>query len=319
MDVPWSSNMSRFTNHFERFAIDLIKATKNRQKAADLLRISWDEIDGIMKRAVKRGLNRRSDDAVPYLGIDEKSFLKGHKYATVLTDITGKRVLDVAENRDSKAVDMVWKSLSDKQKQSVQAVSMDFWQAYKTGAEIHVPNAVIVHDKFHIMKYMNDAVDMVRKQEHKIYMKNKDDTLKGKKYLFLKNRENFTKEQRSDFRELNLDQLAVGRAWNRKELLRNLWNYTYEKPARNFFQKWYYSATHSRLEPVIKVAKLFKKHFENIVSFLKHRITNAFAEGINSVIQHIKASARGFRNFENYRTAILFFCGGLNLYPQETR
>ncbi|MFH2132745.1 MAG: ISL3 family transposase [bacterium] len=319
MDVPWSSNMSRFTNHFERFAIDLIKATKNRQKAADLLRISWDEIDGIMKRAVKRGLNRRSDDAVPYLGIDEKSFLKGHKYATVLTDITGKRVLDVAENRDSKAVDMVWKSLSDKQKQSVQAVSMDFWQAYKTGAEIHVPNAAIVHDKFHIMKYMNDAVDMVRKQEHKIYMKNKDDTLKGKKYLFLKNRENFTKEQRSDFRELNLDQLAVGRAWNRKELLRNLWNYTYEKPARNFFQKWYYSATHSRLEPVIKVAKLFKKHFENIVSFLKHRITNAFAEGINSVIQHIKASARGFRNFENYRTAILFFCGGLNLYPQETR
>jgi transposase len=75
MDIPWSSNMSRFTNQFERFAIDLLKATKNRQKAADLLRISWDEIDGIMKRSVKRGMKRRKDDDVPYVGIDEKSFL----------------------------------------------------------------------------------------------------------------------------------------------------------------------------------------------------------------------------------------------------
>jgi transposase len=319
MDVPWSSNMSRFTNQFERFAIDLIKATKNRQKAAELLRISWDEIDGIMKRAVKRGMARRSEEALSYVGIDEKSFLKGHRYATIFSDITGKRVLDVAENRDTKAVDTVWNSLYDKQKKGVKAVSMDFWQAYRTGAETHVPNASIVHDKFHIMKYMNEAVDTVRKQEHKIFMKNKDETLKGKKYLFLKNRRNFSKNELSDFRDLNLNQLAVGRAWNRKELLRNLWDYTYEKPARNFFRKWYYSATHSRLEPVIKVAKLFKKHFENIVSFLKHRITNAFAEGINSVIQHIKASARGFRNFQNYRSAILFFCGGLDLYPQETR
>jgi transposase len=74
-----------------------------------------------------------------------------------------------------------------------------------------------------------------------------------------------------------------------------------------------------RLSPVIKVAKLLKKHIDNIITFLKHRITNAFAEGTNSVIQHIKSSARGFRNFENYRIAIFFFCGGLNLHPQESR
>ena len=319
MNVPWSSNMSRFTNYFERFAIDLIKATKNRKKAAELLRISWDEIDGIMKRAVKRGMKRRKDETISYIGIDEKSFLSGHRYATILTDITGKRVLEVAENRDTQAVDTVWKALSYKQKENVKAVCMDFWQAYRSGAKTNAPNAEIVHDRFHIMKYMNEAVDTVRKREHKTFMKNKDDTLKGKKYLFLKNKRDFTKEERSDFRELNLNQLAVGRAWNRRELLRNLWEYSYEKSARNFFKKWYFSATHSRLEPIIKIAKMLKKHFENIVTFLKHRITNAFAEGTNSVIQLIKSSARGFRNFENYRTAILFFCGGLDLYPQESR
>jgi transposase len=155
------------------------------------------------------------------LELTKRVFFSGHRYATILTDITGKRVLDIAENRDTQAVDTVWKALSDKQKKGVKAVSMDFWQAFRTGAETHVPNAVIVHDKFHIMKYLNEAVDAVRKQEHKIFMKNKDDCLKGKKYLFLKNRKDFTKKDRSNFRDLNLTQLDVGRAWNRRELLRN--------------------------------------------------------------------------------------------------
>lgn len=316
LDVPWAVEMSRFTKLFERLAIDMLQATKNRKSAAELLRITWDEANGIMQRAVKRGMERRTEKEVPYIGIDEKSFLKGHKYATIMTDITGKRVLEVAENRDTEAVDTVWKSLSDKQIKGIKAVSMDFWQAFINGAETHAPDATIVHDKFHIMKYMNEAVDTVRRNEHRMLMCNKDTRLKGHKYLFLKNRTDFTKENKRDFRDLNIDQLAVGRAWNRKELLRGLWNYSYEKSARTFFNKWYFSATHSRLKPVIKVAKMIKKYLDNILTYLKHRITNGFAEGMNSVIQHIKSTARGFRNFTNYRIAILFFCGKLDLYPQ---
>lgn len=316
LDVPWAEEMGRFTKLFERLAINMMQATKNRKSAAEMLRITWDEANGIMQRAVKRGMERRTDEDVPYIGIDEKSFLKGHKYATIMTDITGKRVLEVAQNRDAEAVNTVWKSLSSKQIKSIKAVSMDFWQAFINGAETHAPDAAIVHDKFHIMKYMNEAVDAVRKQEHRKLMSNNDESLKGHKYLFLKNKTDFTKENKKDFRELNIDQLAVGRAWNRRELLRGLWNYTYEKSARTFFNNWYFSATHSRLKPVIKVAKMIKKYLENILTYLKHRITNGFAEGMNSVIQHIKSTARGFRSFKNYRIAILFFCGNLKLYPQ---
>jgi transposase len=316
LEVPWAEEMSRFTKMFERLAIDMLQATKNRKSAADLLRITWDEANGIMQRAVKRGMKRRTDEEIPYIGIDEKSFLKGHSYATIMTDISGKRVLEVAENRDRKAVDTVWESLSVKQIKGIKAVSMDFWQAFINGAETHAPDAAIVHDKFHIMKYMNEAVDAVRKQEHRKLMSNDDESLKGHKYLFLKNKKDFTKENKRDFLDLSSKQLAVGRAWNRKELLRKLWDYSYEKSARTFFKKWYFSATHSRLKPVIKVAKMIKKYLENILTYLKHRISNGFAEGMNSVIQHIKATARGFRNFRNYRIAILFFCGRLALYPQ---
>lgn len=315
MSVPWAEDMSRFTRQFERIAIQFLEASENRIKTAQALRLSWDEMNHIMEKAVKRGLSRRNDDTIKNIGMDEKSFLKGQSYITVMTDTEGKRVLDVAQDRKKESVDALWDSLTEKQKESVEAVSMDFWRAFITGAEKHVPRAVIVHDKFHIMQYMNEAVDKVRRNENKALMAQEDRTLVGTKYLWLKAKENFTKENKSDFRNINIGQLSVGRAWNRKELLRHLWNYTYEGSARKYFNKWYFSATHSRLKPVIKVAKMLKRHIENILTFIKHRITNAFAEGINSKIQHIKATARGFRNFKNYRTSILFYCGKLDIYP----
>ncbi len=315
MKVPWSEEMSHFTRQFERIAIRFLEVSENRKKTADILRLSWDELNLIMEKAVKRGLARRNDDPIKHVGIDEKSFLKGQSYVTIMTDTEGKRVLDIVQDRKSESVDKLWNTLTEKQKIGVEAVSMDFWKPFITGATKHVPTASIVHDKFHIMKYMNEAVDKVRRKENN-YLKGKQDkTLIGTKYLWLKAKRNFTKENKADFRKLNTEQLSVGRAWNRKELLRHIWEYVYEKPAREFFKKWYFSATHSRLKPVIDVAKMIKRHIENILTFIKHRITNAFAEGINSKIQHIKATARGFRNFKNYRISILFYCGKLNLFP----
>ncbi|MDR3342307.1 MAG: transposase [Treponema sp.] len=107
----------------------------------------------------------------------------------------------------------------------------------------------------------------------------------------------------------------VNRAWHRRERLKEFWECTDESSAGQLFKEWYFSATHSQLAPVIKVAKMLKRYFENSITYWTHRISNSFAEGINSVIQHIKATARGFRNFQNYRTSILFYCGGLDLYP----
>ena len=315
MEVPWAENMSRFTLQFEMIAIQFLEASENRSRTAEVLHLSWDELNHIMEKAVNRGLSRRKAEAVKSVGMDEKSFLKGQNYVTVMTDKEGKRVLDIAPGRKKASVDALWGTLTEKQKASVESVSMDFWRAFITGAEEHVPGAAIVHDRFHIMKYMNEAVDKVRRQENRYLLRQQDRTLAGTKYLWLKAQKNFTQENRNEFRSMNVGQLAVGRAWNRKELLRHLWDYRYEGPERKFFLKWYFSATHSRLKPVIDVAKMLKRHIENILTFIKHRITNAFAEGMNSKIQHIKATARGFRSFRNYRISILFYCGKLSLYP----
>nr|BFD65393.1 ISL3 family transposase [Bdellovibrio sp. HAGR004]BFD65908.1 ISL3 family transposase [Bdellovibrio sp. HAGR004]BFD66378.1 ISL3 family transposase [Bdellovibrio sp. HAGR004]BFD66562.1 ISL3 family transposase [Bdellovibrio sp. HAGR004]BFD66622.1 ISL3 family transposase [Bdellovibrio sp. HAGR004] len=315
INVPWAGPNSRFTLLFERLAIDVMIAAKSLKEAARLLGLSWDQVHHIQKRAVERGLERRKLDEIKHVGIDEKSFLKGHKYASLMTDIGGARVLDVVEGRTLEATDSLWQKLPEETRSGIDAVAMDMWDAFITSTKTNAPQADIVHDKFHISKYLGDAVDKVRRQEHRAFMKDDVETLKGAKYLFLKNPENMSDAETSRFNELRMDKLKSGRAWSMKEMFSEFWSYTYQASARKFFDRWYWWATHSRLKPMSDVAKLMRRHLDNILTYLRHHITNAMMEGFNSKIQSIKANARGFRNFANYRIAILFYCGKLELYP----
>lgn len=317
--VPWSDKQSRFTSLFERLAINVLLACQNQTKARELLRLSWDEVHNIQERAVERGLSLREEEKVRYIGVDEKSFLKGHQYATITYDLAESKVLDVARDRKEETLTGLLGKMTDDQKASVDAVVIDMWEPYKASVDKNLPEADIVHDKFHIVKHLCEAVDKVRKIENRILSKEGIDLLKGSKYLWLTKPCNWTDKQKESFKELKGQELKVGRAWTIKEMFSKFWEYTYEKPARNFFSKWHWWATHSRLKPMADVAKMIKRHLENILTYLKHRITNAVAEGLNSKIQQVKSAARGFRNFENYRIAILFFCGKLNMYPQGTQ
>lgn len=315
VNVPWAGAYSRFTELFERFAIDVLKAAKSVKSATELLRISWDQVHEIQKRAVERGMTRRKSETIIHLGIDEKSFLKGHSYASILSDLDQVRVLDVTPNRDEIAAKTLIETLSEEQRTTVEAIAMDMWPAFKKAANTIIPNAKIVHDKYHITTYLTKAVDSVRKKENSSMLKIGDETLKGTKYLWLTNKENMSDKAKKEFKNLALDELKVGRAWSIKELFKHFWNYHYRGAAENFFKDWYFWATHSKLKPMINAAKTIKRHLEGIMAYLKHKITNAAAEGLNSKIQNIKSNARGFRNFQNYRIAILFHCGKLNLYP----
>jgi len=315
VSVPWAGPSSRFTLLFERFAIDVMIAAKSLKNAAKLLRLSWDQVHLIQSRAVERGLARRELDEIKYVGIDEKSFLKGHKYASLMVDIGGQRVLDVVEGRTLEAANQLWEKLPPDTRTGVAAVAMDMWDAFITSAKTNAPQADIVHDKFHISKYLGEAVDKVRRQEHKGLMSKNDETLKGAKYLFLKRQENLNEKEMERFNNLRLDTLKVGRAWSIKEMFSEFWAYSYQGSAEKFFNRWFWWATHSRLKPIVQVAKILKRHLGNILTYLRHRITNAMTEGFNSKIQSIKANARGYRNFGNYRIAILFYCGKLQLHP----
>lgn len=316
--VPWAGKHSRFTLMFEALAIDMLLAARSVQAAANMLSIDWSTAHTIMERAVERGLKRRSLDEVKHVGIDEKNFGKGHDYVSVMADIDGSRVLEVAPERTIEACDSLWNTLSDEQKENVEAVAMDMWRAFETSTENNVPHAAIVYDRFHIAKYLGDAVDKVRRAEHKELMSADDQRLKGARYSLLFNPENLTEEKDEQLNAIVKSTLKTGRAWQLKELFRYFWEETDAVGGRAFFGRWYAWAIRSRLQPVKKVARMLKGRLDRILTWFTSPISNATSEGFNSRIQALKSAARGFRIFEHYRIRILFFCGKLQLTPAAT-
>jgi transposase len=317
IQTPWAEPGGRFTLDFETFAIQLILACQNLTQVGGLLGISWDGVQAIQRRGVERGLLRRKREAITHLGIDEKSFLSRHRYATVLSDLNGGRILEVTQGRDEAAAHAALDFLDTKQKSKVQAVAADMWVPYRNAVACQLPNAVLVHDRFHVMGYLTKALDKVRRKEHWELKASGNHSLKGTKYLWLTSQENWNLEQKREYRKLKDKNLKVGRAFAMKEQFRRFWDFRNSQYAEEFYRRWYFWATHSRLKPMIEAARTIDRHYTNISNYFRHRITNAVAEGLNSKIQLIKAGARGFRNFANFRIAILFHCGGLKLRPHE--
>ena len=318
ISVPWAGKHSRFTLMFEAFAIKVLLAASNVKKAAELLGLSWDTTHAMMKRAVDRGLACRAEEPVPYVGIDEKSFGRAQDYVSLMVDIDRSRVLEVAKERTTASCDQLWSSLSDKQKGGVLAVVTDFWRAFSNSSREHVPQAEIVHDRFHVSQYLVEAVDLVRRKENKSLRKQGDDTLVGTRQLWLFNEDNLQCDQQQRLDDLLRVALKTARAWGIKELFREFWEYRSSAWAKKFFKRWYDWAIRSRLDPIKKVAVMLKKHLSGLLAYFRHRITNAPNEGFNSRVQSIKSAARGFRSFENYRIRILFYCGKLSLLPKST-
>jgi transposase len=313
--VPWAGKHSRFTLMFEAFAIRVLQSAANVKKAALLLGLSWDAAHRIMAAAVDRGLERRETDNVAHVGVDEKSFGRGHDYVSILTDIDQSRVLEVVPERTIAACDSLWKTLTKQQLEHVQSVSMDMWQAFMSSTTKNVPNAKIVHDKFHIAKYLGEAVDKVRRSEHRELKEEGESPLTGLRQLFLYNEENLDEDSYFEVLTVQRADLKTGRAWAIKENFRHFWTYMSRGWGKRFFDQWYGWAIRSRLGPIKNVAKMLKNHLDGLLNYFDHRVTNATSEGFNSRIQSIKSAARGFRKFENYRIRILFYCGKLSLMP----
>jgi transposase len=317
--LPWAEPNSRFTLLFERLAIDWLKAA-SQKAVAERLGLSWDEVHGIMERAVKRGLARRQADVVPWIGVDEKAFRKGHRYVTLVNDLDRSRVLYVAEDRKQSSLDGFWKSITAEQLAAIEGVAMDMWDPYETSLRQHLPDAErkIVYDKFHVAKHLGEAVDRVRRAENKLLRARGDERLVGSKYQWLRHPDHFTDEQWREFRALRTSHLKTARAWAMKEQAMALWDYCYAAPARKHFAWWYRWATHSRLKPMIDKAKMLKSRLNNILTYLNTGLTNAVSESLNAKIQWVKYTARGFRNFHNFVTSIYFHCGDLDLTPAPT-
>jgi transposase len=312
--TPWAEPSGRFTLFFEAFAVAVIEASRSLTQAAEILRIDWHTVQEIVTRAVARGLLRRRTETVEKVGLDEKSFGRSQDYVSLMTDLSGRRVLEVVEGRDTQSALRLWETLPAQQRRKVMAVAIDMSDEFAGATRQAAPQASIVYDKFHVSKHLNEAVDKVRREEHRKLLQEGDQSLTSTKYLWLQGA--YPEGDRAlSFSELCARNLKTARAWVHKETFVEFWTQPSVAAGLKFFSQWFPAARRSKLEPIKKVAATLKAHLDGLLNYFLFPITNALTEGFNSKVQAIKADARGFRRFVNYRARILFHCGKLDLLP----
>lgn len=315
--VPWTEDASRYTVAFESLVIDWLRDAST-SAVAKHLSLGWSAVNGIMQRAVDRGLSRRTSTPPIHLSVDETSFQRRHEYVTVVTDQITGAVRYVADNRTKETLAGFFNELSSDDCSGIQSVSMDMWPAYINVVRAFVPDAdrKICFDKFHVAKYLGDAVDKVRRGEQKQLIANGDDRLTGTRYRWLEHPINRAEKHRASFRQLRDSALKTARVWAIKEHAMCLWKYVSRTWATKAWRDWIYWAANAGYPPMRSVARTINDHLWGIINAVVLKRSNAIAESTNSRIQRVKSRACGFRNRDRFRTAIMFHLGKLDLYPR---
>ena len=179
-----SDRGSHFTALFECIVIDWLREA-NQSAVGRQLQLSWHEVDGIMSRAVARGLARREKISPTRIGVDETSLQKRHEYVTVVTNIDNSRVIAVMDGRTEESLSDYLGSLDQAQRTAIAVAAIDMWPAYINAVKHHLPNANISFGRFHIAKHLGDAVNAVRKDEPRELLAEGDATLAKTKYVWL--------------------------------------------------------------------------------------------------------------------------------------
>lgn len=307
--LPWARPESGFTLLFEalllRLAMEMsVDAVSSLASIDDM--VLWR----MLEHYVDKGVQDQDISEVTAIGIDECSKQKGHKYITTFCDLDKSRVIYVAEGRSADTVDEFAKHLDNKDvlREQIEEVCVDMWQAYISGVEKNLPNAEITFDRYHVMTYINKAVDAVRRNETK-----DNPILKDTRYLWLKNPENLTEKQTLKLNVVKGQDLKTVRAYHIRLAFQKLWEMDTLDAAIMYLDKCLSWASHCKLEPFAEVAELIKRHKDGILSYLRSRITNGIIEGVNSKIKTAVKRAYGFKSFSYYRTIIYLVAGKLKL------
>lgn len=316
--IHWADPRLQMTMAFERQVLDLLQEIKTTAGTARALGLGWDQVHGVMTRAVARGLVKRKGQTFTHVAVDEKALRKGQNYVTLIYDLDRSVVIDVVDDRTTESLVGFWKSVTYESRAGIKAVAMDMWPAYMNATMQCIPGAKdkIVHDRFHVAQHMGKAVNDTRIDEHRRLKMAGDCSLSGTKMWWLYSQEHLSPERAQDLANLIAADYKTAEAWRVKEDLRHLWTMQTVAEATSYGLNWAKAAIATGIKPVIQVANLVINHIDQIANYAKHRISTGKAEGINSVVMAIKRAARGYRTWKSFRIAILFFCGGLDLYPQ---
>jgi len=309
VNVPWSRPDSGFTLLFEALVMTMVAA----MPVAAVARIVGEHdtrLWRVIHHYVEQGRARMDAADVTDIAIDETAARRGHDYITLFVDIDQARVLFATEGKDADTVAAFADDLAAHggDPEAIEEVCIDMSPAFIKGVTENLPNAAITFDKFHAVKIINHAVDQVRRAEQK-----RQSLLRGTRYIWLRNPANLSERQKVTLESLPTRHLKTARAYQIRLAFQELYEQPSAEAAAGFLKKWYFWATHSRLEPVIDAAHTVKRHWDGILRWFDSKIANGLIEGINSLVQAAKSKARGYRSIRNLKAMVYLLAGKLDM------
>ena len=296
VEVPWARSGSGFTLLFESLLLAFCREIPIA-KVATMVNVHDTRLWRMLHHYVDKARSKVDFSKVSRVGMDETSSKRGHDYITLFCDMDERKLLFATEGKDMATVAAFKRDLEAHGgcAEEITQVSCDMSSAFISGVAKELPKAEITFDKFHVVKLLNEGVDEVRRKEVK-----ENEILKGTRYLWLKNKANLTQKQHGTFDGLSELNLKTSRAYHLKINFQEFYNCPDRKSGEAYLNRWYYWATHSRIAPMIKVAKTIKRHWDGVLSWFDSHLTNALLEGMNSLIQAAKSRARGYRSKRNF-------------------
>jgi transposase len=303
--VDFADDRVSYTRSFERYALELSRSM-TIQDVARHLSISWDVIKDIQKRHLVKQYAKPKLGHLTQIAIDEIHIGKGQKYVTVVLDLESGGVVFLGKGRGSETLEPFWKRLK-RSRAKIEAVAIDMSPAYTLAVTTNLPDAVLVYDRFHVMKLFHDKLsDLRRDLYHEATTKLQKDVLKGTRWLLLKHPEHLDRKQREPQRlkeALKLNE-SLATAYYLKESLRWFWEQPDQKAAELHLEVWMLLAESSGVRMLQQFAKTLAAHRTGLLNWYRYPISTGPLEGTNNKIQTMKRQAYGFRDLEFFQLKI---------------
>lgn len=299
---------ARCTKRFERWLFVLTR-TMPVSEVADLTGIDWETVRNAEVRYIRALLRKRKLDGIRDLGVDEVAEKKGHRYLTLVTDLTLRRVIWVGRGNDGAVLRRFFRWFGPKRTRRIRRFVMDMHDPYVREVRRHCRRARIVFDRFHLSKLLHRALDELRRRLQRTLPPEGRRYLKDKRYLLLRANEDLTAKQRVRLEELLAVNKPLNAAYVLKEDFRALFDEENALVAREEIKAWKARARESGLPELLAFVKTLNRRRYGILNFFRHRITNGLSEGFNNVVKTIKKDAYGFHDWQYFALKILRRCG----------
>jgi len=304
--IGFAQSRRTYTRSFARYALELSRLMTIKD-VADHLEVSWEVVKEIQKEDLERRFSQPRLKDLKHIAIDEISIGKGHRYLTIVLDLDSGAVVHVGDGKGGDSLEDFWKRLR-RSGAKVKAVATDMSPAYIDAVTTQLPQAILVFDRFHVMKLFNDKLSDLRRD---LYREATDqlhkEVLKGTRWLLLKRPDNLDPKRNEPQRlqeALRINQ-PLAAAYYLKEQLSEVWEQEDQDTAQAFLLDWIGQAETSGIRQLIRFAKTLRLHAYGILAWYDYPISTGPLEGTNNKIKTMQRQAYGFRDPEFLKLKIL--------------